>query len=383
MELAKSERLDKMILHDFKEHVVVINKNGDRIVRAKDGSFNLSFNYNTGLTVKFGHTLEDNPTHCPWSPEIADIEVTTKCPGIRRADGSRVPCPWCYKSNTAVGDNMSFENFKHIFDLLTAKKTLTQIAFGADASLESNPDIWKMFEYCRENMVVPNVTVADITPDTAEKIVKLCGAVAVSWYPFINSERCYDTVKLLLDESKKQGKNMQVNIHALLSYETLPLFEELIEHYESDPRLSGMNAIVVLSLKKKGRGEKFEIAKKDDFEKLMDMFFEKKIRFGMDSCSATKFLRYLKKHPELSNLESMVEPCESFGLFSSYINCLGVYYPCSFVESVGDWKNGIDLMKIEDFEKEVWNSSRLCKDRKRSLEMIKKNGCTHCPYYEV
>lgn len=371
-----------MILHDLKEHTVAIYKNGDRIVRAKDASFNLSFNYNTGLTVKFGHTLEENPTHCPWSPEIADIEVTTKCPGIRRVDGSRVPCPWCYKSNTASGDNMSFEKFKHIFDLLTTKETLTQIAFGADASLESNPDIWKMFEYCRENMVVPNVTVADITPKTAEKIIKLCGAVAVSWYPFINSERCYDTVKLLLDESKKQGKNTQVNIHSLLSYETLPLFEELIEHYESDPRLSGMNAIVILSLKKKGRGEKFEIAKKDDFEKLMDMFFEKKIRFGMDSCSATKFLRYLKEHPELRNLESMVEPCES-SMFSAYVNCQGIYYPCSFIEGEGDWKDGIDLMKVKNFESEVWNHEKVLAFRNAAIKKIKCSGCNSCPYYDV
>lgn len=368
--------------YDFKEHAVVIGKNGDRVIRAKDGSFNLSFNYNTGLTVKFGHTLEENPTHCPWSPEIADIEVTTKCPGIRRADGSRVSCPWCYKSNTAVGDNMPFEKFKHIFDLLNAKKTLTQIAFGADASLESNPDIWKMFEYCRENKVVPNVTVADITSETAEKIVKLCGAVAVSWYPFINSERCYDTVKLLLDESKKQEKNMQVNIHALLSYETLPLFEELIEHYESDPRLSGMNAILILSLKKKGRGEKFEIANKDDFENLMDMFFEKKIRFGMDSCSATKFLKYLKKHPELSNLESMVEPCES-SLFSCYVNSQGIYYPCSFMEGEGNWKDSIDLMKVRDFESEVWNHEKVLAFRNAAIKKIKCNGCNSCPYFEV
>lgn len=370
-------------LFDFPKHQVLIGDKGNRKVVAKDGSFHLLFDYATGLTLKYGHTQEEDPTHCPFGPEIADIEITTKCPGIRREDGLRTPCPWCYKSNTANGENMSFETFKHVFDLLNAKKTLTQIAFGADSSLESNPDVWKMFEYCREHMVVPNVTVADITPETAEKIVSLCGAVAVSWYPTINPDRCYDTVKLLLDESKKQNKHMQVNIHALLSKETFPLFDELIDHYEKDERLSGMNAIVILSLKQKGRGEQFQIVKEEDFELLMDEFFEKKVRFGMDSCSATKFLKYLKKHPERGDLASMVEPCESFGLFSSYVNYLGVYYPCSFMEEVGNWKTGIDLIQVQDFEKEVWYSERLCKDRERSLNMIKKHGCTHCPYYEV
>ena len=371
-----------MDVYDFTEHEVAFDKNHNRIVRAKDGSFHLSFDYKTGLTVKFGHTLEEDPTHCPFGSEIADIEITTKCPGIRRDDGLRMPCPWCYKSNTANGENMSFETFKHIFDLLNAKKTLTQIAFGADASLESNPDVWKMFEYCREHMVVPNVTVADITLETAKKIVSLCGAVAVSWYPSINPDRCYDTVKLLLDESKKQNKNMQVNIHALLSKETFPLFDELIYHYKKDERLSGMNAIVILSLKQKGRGEQFQIVKGENFERLIDEFFEEKIRFGMDSCSATKFLKYLKKHQELSDLETMVEPCEST-LFSCYINYQGFYYPCSFMEGEGNWKSGIDLNTVKDFEKEVWNHEKVVAFRNFAIKKIKQHGCNSCSYYEV
>ena len=371
-----------MDVYDFAAHEVAFDKNHNRIVRAKDGSFHLSFDYKTGLTVKFGHSLEEDPTHCPFGPEIADIEITTKCSGIRQEDDTRIPCPWCYKSNTFNGQNMSFETFKHVFDLINAKKTLTQIAFGADASLESNLDVWKMFEYCRKNNVVPNVTVADITPETAKRVVEFCGAVAVSWYPTINPHRCYDTVKLLLDESKKQKKNMQMNIHALLSFETFPHFITLLHDYRYDSRLSGLNAIVILSLKQKGRGEKFHIVKEEDFEWLMDKLFEKKVRFGMDSCSATKFLKYLKKHPELSNLETMVEPCEST-LFSCYINYQGFYYPCSFMEGEGNWKSGIDLNTVKDFEKEVWNHEKVVAFRNSAIKKIEQHGCNSCPYYEV
>lgn len=60
--------------------------------------------------------------------------------------------------------------------------TTLQIAFGADSQATANPDIWKMMEYCRKNNVVPNITVADITEDTAVRLASLCGAVAVSHY---------------------------------------------------------------------------------------------------------------------------------------------------------------------------------------------------------
>ena len=369
-------------VYEFPNYIVQISDNGDRTVISKDETFHLRMLYKTGVTLKWGKTFEEDPTHCPFGPEIADIEVTTKCSGIRTKDGKRYPCPWCYKSNSSYGHNMSFKTFKHIFDMLNKNKTLTQIAFGADASLESNPDIWKMFEYCRENYVVPNVTVADISPDTAKKIVEMCGAVAVSWYPDLNCDRCFDTVRLLIDESKKQNKNMQVNIHALLSKSTIEYFPSLVASYRCDKRLDGMNAIVLLSLKKKGRGKNYDIASQDDFEHLIDTFLANKVSFGMDSCSANKFLTYLSKHPELDYMKAMIEPCEST-LFSSYINCKGIYYPCSFMEGEGEWKEGIDLKDITDFENEVWNHEKVVAFRNAAINKIKCNGCNSCPYYEV
>jgi len=38
--------------------------------------------------------------------------------------------------------NMSFDTFKILLDKLP--KTLGQIAFGCDATTESNPDVWKI-----------------------------------------------------------------------------------------------------------------------------------------------------------------------------------------------------------------------------------------------
>ena len=138
-------------------------------------NYNCRFNMENGYTEVWGKTKEDNPDYCPYGPEIFDIEITTKCAGI-----DNKPCAWCYKSNTSKGTNMSFETFKRVFDQLP--KTVNQIAFGADAQCKSNPDIWKMMDYCIEHNVIPNITVADIDYDTAKKLVARCGAVAVSFY---------------------------------------------------------------------------------------------------------------------------------------------------------------------------------------------------------
>ena len=145
-----------------------------KCVRTPD--YNYDFDKQTGFFARWGATKEDDPDFSKLGPEILDIEITTSCAGP-----AGNPCPFCYKANTPKGDNMSFETFQAIFNKLP--RTLNQVAFGADATLTSNPDIWKMFDYCRNNdynQVVPNITIAHITKETAERLASVCGAVAVS-----------------------------------------------------------------------------------------------------------------------------------------------------------------------------------------------------------
>lgn len=289
----------------------------------------------------------------------------------------------CYKSNSSAGSYMNFETFKKVFDLLNQQRTMTQIAFGVDAeaSEELNPDIWKIFQYTKVNDVTPNVTVADISQETAQKIVSLCGACAVSAYQS-NKNRCYDSIKLLLDEAKKQGKKMDINIHLMVSQETLPFVYEVIEDYKKDPRLQGMNAIVFLSLKQKGRGEAFHKISEEDFGKLVNQCLEEGIRFGMDSCSANKFHKAIKGRKDARQLESFVEPCEKL-LFSLYVDHTGKLYPCSFMEKEGEWADGIDLLQAENFYKDVWMHPKVVADREQSIRCIQCNGCNSCRHYDV
>lgn len=367
----------------FKRHSVYLDENGDRIVKANDSSFHLAFRASDGYTQKWGRTFDGpDPLFCEFGPEIADIEITTKCTGIRDIRGCRRQCIHCYRSRCSQGDNMSFSTFKTIFDKITENKTLTQIAFGTDASLTSNPDIWKIFDYCIENDVKPNVTVADIDSIVARSLVERCGAVSVSWYPLINKNRCYDSIEHLTRINKEMNKRLQVNMHVLLADELVPYYDELINDIKTDERLQDLNAVVFLSLKQVGRGIHFNKISKEDYESLMDKFFKNRIIFGMDSCTCNKFSEYLMKTNRLYQFKNFLEDCERLR-YSCYINVNGELFPCSFMEGSNGWEHGISVLDAENFERDVWYHPRVVADRKISEGYILSSGCNECHCFEI
>lgn len=325
------------------------------------------FNKVTGLSAVWGKTEEEDPDWCPYGPLIADIEITTMCKG----PGGKL-CSFCYKSNTPNnGDNMSFETFKKVFDKLP--DTLQQIAFGVDAQCEMNHDTFGIMAYCRVNGVIPNVTVADISDTTADRLVELCGAVAVSRYE--DKDICYDSIKKLTDRGLKQ-----VNMHLMISQETFDMAMETIEDIKNDPRLSGLNAIVFLSLKQKGRGTKFHKLTDQNFKRIVDTCFLKEISFGFDSCSAVKFLKSVEGRPNYEELYMVSEPCES-ARFSAYINVHGDYYPCSFCEGQGyEWERGISVVDCDDFM-DIWKCDSNKIFRMNSLDTIKSGKS--CSEFDV
>ena len=241
------------------------------------------------------------------------------------------------------------------------KHVLGQIAFGLDATATSNPDMWKIFEYTRENGIVPNLTIADISDEVADKIASVAGACAVSLYD--NKDLCYDSVKKLTDRGMTQ-----VNIHRCYHDGNIHKTEEIINDIKNDPRLEKLNAIVFLALKKKGRGKGFDCASSKQFKGMIDMLLESGISFGFDSCSCGNWLNAVKDHPNFKQFFQMSDPCESFGLFSCYIDVHGKYYPCSFApQEHPDWEDGIDVINCDDFMKDIWYSEVLKKWRSKSL----------------
>ena len=356
------------MIKENKEHKILRSEN-----------YNFNFNKVSGYFERWGKTINDDPDFSPFGPEILDLEISTSVlpenindfPSDRLVyDGGCIGnCTFCYKSNGKHPTyNMTLDEFKNVFHSMP--KTMGQIAFGI-LNVKSNPDFFKMMEYSKENGVIPNYTChgLDVTDEVAKRTSELCGAVAVSVY---NKEKSYDSIKKFTDNGMTQ-----VNIHYMIAEETYNTAFDIVDDMVLDSRLSKMNAIVFLSLKTKGGGENFHQLSSEKYNKLVDYALSKGIRFGFDSCGAHKFLNAVKDHKNYKQFEMMAEPCEQ-SCFSSYINCKGEFFGCSFYEGTKGWKEGISVLESNDFIKDVWMSNRV-KELRNNLLINKRR----CPIYKI
>jgi len=320
-------------------------------------NYNFVFNKINGSFSRWGATFDDDP-ECAPSPEIADIEISTIC---------NHGCKFCYKSNTCDGTYMNLHTFKTVFSKLP--NTITQVAFGI-GDIDGNPDLYPIMQHCRDNEVVPNITINGsrmITPDY-DKLSALCGAVAVSLYD-------YDTCRNAIVELGKRGLH-QINIHCLLSEETFDKCMNIAYKAHSDPLLKRyLNAVVFLWLKPKGNRNSLHAVSEAHYKELMNVLKSNNVKFGFDSCSAPKVMALMPEHAE------SIEPCEST-LFSMYINVDGEAYPCSFSENECGY-TGIDMLNINDFNTDVWNSEQFNRFRSSVIGNKDKNGCRNCPLFNL
>jgi hypothetical protein len=265
---------------------------------------------------------------------------------------------------------------KILKNLLNTTGNLTQIAFGV-GDIDANPDLISMFKICRDVSVFPNITVNGSRLDLqfegksyAEHIAELCGAVAVSHY---GDDQCFDAVKKFTDLGMTQ-----VNIHKILAEETIDDCLELLKKKQTDPRLANMNAIVFLLLKPKGdRNTLTPIKNMIKYRELIHYALDNSINIGFDSCGAHKFMAAISGHKDFKHLSNLCEPCEST-LFSIYINVKGEMFPCSFGEGTDGWENGIDIVKCEDFLRDVWYHPRVKEWRNKNL-----SNNRNCVFYNV
>lgn len=335
-----------------------------KILKSENHKF--YFNKQNGLHIRCGKTETDDPM---WGlPELADIEISEVCSGV----GSL--CKFCYKSNTPKGKNMDFKTYKRVFHNLPA--TITQVAFGI-GDIKGNPDLFDILTYTRENGVIPNITIngAQLDKEIANFFANTLGAIAVSYY---DRETTYNAIKMLTDAGMTQ-----VNIHYVIKQDRYEEAFKLIEDIKTEPRLEKFNAVVFLSLKPKGRAKtNFDPLNKEQFDKLLKACHDSQIRYGMDSCSAMKFMSFAKDNfndIEYKNAEQLSESCEST-CFSLYINCEGKFFPCSFIEDE-DFE-GLDCTKPNlNFLEEIWTHPTTVAVRNKILEA---KGCNKsCYKYEI
>ncbi len=352
----------------------------DKMKVVSSDEYNYVFNKKTGFHARWGKTKEDDPVMAP-APEILDLEISSgKCSGN---------CAHCYKSNSAKAENvyMTFETYKQVFEKVTKSGLLCQIAYGI-TDIDSNPDLWKIMEYTRQHGVIPNITVngRNISDDDVNKLAFLCGSIAVSHY---NDDECYGTVKrLAVAKSNPNATLQQINIHQLCCLETLDKCYAVIKAAKEDERLKGLNAVVLMTLKPKGA--KNTLTPLNSLDKFRDLFkcaIDSGVQIGMDSCAAPQTFKAIESL-NMMNVAPSIEACES-SLFSSYINVLGDFFPCSFSEHQGEWKEGISVLLASDFIKDVWHHPKLEKWREASLGASKKcnccfkSQCRPCPLFDI
>ena len=351
----------KIKMFDGSIGLIVEDENTKSLVHPK---YNFRFRKSDGLFVRWGSTKEDDGDLTLGLPEICDMEISEVC-----SQG----CAFCYKSNLKKGKNMSFETFKKIFHKLPID-TITQIAYGI-GDIDGNPDMWQIFEYSKNHGITPNVTIngSRMKPEYYDKLVKLCGAVAVSNY---NKDICYNAVKELSVRGLKQ-----VNIHQLLSEETYEQAKNLLIDKLKDPRLQHLNAIVFLSLKTKGRAldNNFKKLSQIKYDHIVNFGLQNNIGIGFDSCGASKFLTSIKNNPEYKQLKNYAEPCES-SIYSVYLDVNGLVYPCSFTPKTEEWQNGISIIECNDFIRDIWFSDKFRKFHNNVVNC--RNNCG-CPIYDI
>jgi hypothetical protein len=217
-----------------------------------------------------------------------------------------------------------------------------------------------------------------LTNEWATILASHLGGVAVSMYQ--PKDVCYNAVEKLVNAGIEQ-----VNIHVLVSSETYDQCMEVIEDAKSDPRLKGLKAIMFLTMKPKGVRNKNRIIKDvNKYRTLINKAFEYGINIGFDSCTAPIFLMAMKDHPNFKMFSMLSESCES-SRFSGYINVKGEYWHCSFTEDQPGWKS-IDMLKVNDFNKEVWQSDEVKKFRNKLICQDNNHidtECYCCPVYDL
>lgn len=336
-------------------------------------NYNYKFNKETGLHLRWGKDLDTDASWSPYGPEILDLEISMgKCSGN---------CPFCYKENGSKAKtehHMTIDEFKIILEKIP--NVLTQIAFGI-CDINSNDDFWEMMKHSRERGIIPNYTCNgyQVTDDVAKKTAELCGAVAVS---IVDEPRSLEAIKTFVGAG-----NTQVNIHYMLSEETYSGAFKLIDKVKN---IDGFRAIVFLQYKPKGRNpDAFTVLQSvDRYKKLIEHCKTNGVMHGFDSCSCPSWFQTLADQENFDEIAMQGEPCES-GLFSSYINCFGKFFPCSFTEGEEGWKTGLDVLNCNTFIDDIWMNPRVIEWRNNLINSSQqcnckmKHLCRSCPVFNV
>ena len=281
------------------------------IIRRHSKNYNFIGDSLTGVTFRWGTTLEENPYYAPW-PELADISISNHCSKI---------CNFCYHGSKQDNSFISIDDYLFILSSLKHPRwgNVFQVAIGGGEPLE-HPNFIEIIESTIEYGIVPNFTTNGnlLNEHLIQSFKGKIGAVAVSES---SSEEIVEQKHKILAESK-----IKTNIHFVLSLKTLDTAIRILRG-EYNKYLNGINGIVFLTYKPTGRAQKDNCLKLDDslkeFVRLVDNN-NCSIRIGFDACFVPLLLHLTKTDIRF------IDPCEC-SYFSVYIDEKLNVKPCSFV----------------------------------------------------
>ncbi len=249
---------------------------------------------------------------------------------------------------------------------------LLQLAFGI-TNLTTNPELLQICMFSNKIGITPNITCHgkdEVSDDFLKMLCSLCGSIAVSKY---DREKTYNFIDRLAYNGAKQ-----INMHLLVSEETYDNIIETFKDMKNDKRLHYVSSVILLFLKQRGRGEKFNTISEEKANIMFKTALDNDIKFGFDICCSHRFNAFVKKYPNQDlNIPTVYDYCDS-ARFSGYVNTLGEYCPCSFVENNGIWLNGPNVFKCHNFIDDIWNGEK--QQLYRSVLLGKDNTCI---YYNV
>jgi len=329
-------------------------------IRRHIGDYNFIADQESGMTFRWGKSLEDNPSFAPV-PELVDISISNHC---------SKECDYCYRDSKPDGSFMPLDDYKFILSSLNHKKygNVFQVALGGGEPLE-HPEILEILDLTKQFNIVPNFTTngENITKTLVDNIKEKVGAVAVS----LNNLNAINNSKIEL--LIKGG--IRTNIHYVIDRNNIKQAIQILEG-DFNKKLKIVNAIIFLTFKPSGRGDSNHILSNDScLHKFLGLIDNNKAscNIGFDACFVPLLMRYTK-----TNID-FIDSCE-VGYFSVYIDENLRVAPCSF-------SNGKDSYSLKEFDfYDIWlnkfNNFRAKATNNCKQECNAKVNCKgSCPYF--
>jgi MoaA/NifB/PqqE/SkfB family radical SAM enzyme len=315
----------------------------------------------TGLTLRWGATMKDNPEWAPV-PELADISISNHC---------TKGCSFCYRNSKPNREFMSLEDYCFALDSLAHAELggVFQVALGGGEPLE-HPQFLEIIDATVERGIVPNFTTngLHLTDCICQRIKNKVGAVAISISKMdeLNTEA--------MDMLRRNA--IRTNVHYVLS--ALNIREATaIVNGDYNARFEGVNAIVFLTYKPAGRAsDRFILKAGNELTEFLQKVDDSTIsrpRIGFDACFVPMLIHFTHTNKEV------VDTCEG-GFFSVYIDHKLNVSPCSF-------SGNRDQYSLKEYPfYEIWNhlfkAYRENQANRCSTECHVHNECRGCcPYF--